>query len=149
MVRTLQPFHHNIKKRLVKSPKVFIRDSGLLHSLTGVDSMSALQNLLLVGASWEGFVIEQIIATFGTAYEYYFYRTHQGAECDLLLVKNGKVKFAIEIKNTLAPKITRGLQISMEDTEAEAGVVICRIDQGYPLSQKVKAVGLREFLKKE
>ena len=149
MVRTLQPFHHNIKKRLVKSPKVFIRDSGLLHSLTGVDSMSALQNLLLVGASWEGFVIEQIIATFGTGYEYYFYRTHQGAECDLLLVKNGKVKTAIEIKNTISPKITKGLQISMEDTEAEAGVVICRIDHGYPLSQKVKAIGLREFLKKE
>lgn len=149
MVRTLQPFHHNIKKRLVKSPKVFIRDSGLLHSLTGVDSMGALQNLLLVGASWEGFVIEQIIATFGTRYEYYFYRTHQGAECDLLLVKNGKVKTAIEIKNTISPKITKGLQISMEDTEAEEGVVICRIDQGYPLSQKVKAMGLREFLKKE
>jgi predicted AAA+ superfamily ATPase len=147
MVRTLQPFHHNIKKRLVKSPKVFIRDSGLLHSLTGVDSMTALQNLLLVGASWEGFVIEQIIATFGTAYEYYFYRTHQGAECDLLLVKNGIVKIAIEIKNTVSPKITKGLQISMEDTDAEAGVVICRIDQGYPLSQKVKAMGLREFLK--
>lgn len=147
MVRTLQPFHYNIKKRLVKSPKVFIRDSGLLHSLTGVDSMSALQNLVLVGASWEGFVIEQIIDTFGTAYEYYFYRTHQGAECDLLLVKNGKVKIAVEIKNTVSPKITKGLEISMEDTEAEEGVVICRIDQGYPLSQKVKAMGLREFLK--
>ncbi len=149
MVRTLQPFHHTIKRRLVKSPKVFIRDSGLLHSLTGVDSMSALQNLLLIGASWEGFVIEQIIATFGTAYEYYFYRTHQGAECDLLLVNNGIVKVAIEIKNTVSPKITKGLQISMEDTEAEVGVVICRIDQGYPSSQKVKAMGLREFLKKE
>lgn len=147
MVRTLQPFHHNIKKRLVKSPKVFIRDSGLLHSLTGVDSMSALQNLVLVGASWEGFVIEQIIDTFGAAYEYYFYRTHQGAECDLLLVKNGKVKIAVEIKNTVSPKITKGLEISMEDTEAEEGVVICRIDKGYPLSQKVKAMGLREFLK--
>lgn len=149
MVRTLQPFSQNIKKRLVKSPKVFIRDSGLLHSLTGVDSMSALQNLLLVGASWEGFVIEQIIDTFGNLYEYYFYRTHQGAECDLLLVKNGKVKFAIEIKNTLAPKITKGLQISMEDTEAEQGCVICRIEEGYPLSEKVRAVGLKEFLKKE
>lgn len=149
MVRTLQPFHHNIKKRLVKSPKVFIRDSGLLHSLTGIDSMSSLQNMVLIGASWEGFVIEQIIDTFGDLYEYYFYRTHQGAECDLLLVKNGKVKFALEIKNTLAPKITKGLQISIEDTEAEAGVVICRIEQGFPLSEKVRAVGLREFLKKK
>jgi len=146
MVRTLQPFSQNIKKRLVKSPKVFIRDSGLLHSLTGIDSMSSLQNLVLVGASWEGFVIEQIIDTFGELYEYYFYRTHQGAECDLLLLKNGKVETAIEIKNTLAPRITKGLQISMEDTGAEHGFVICRIEEGYPLSQKVKAVGLREFL---
>jgi len=110
--------------------------------------MSTLQNLVLVGSSWEGFVIEQIIDTFGEMYKYYFYRTHQGAECDLLLVKNGKVETAIEIKNTLAPRITKGLQISMEDTGAEEGYVICRIDVGYPLSQKVKAVGLREFLER-
>ena len=76
--------------------------------------MGALQNLLLIGASWEGFVIEQITATLGEAYEYYFYRTHQGAECDLLLVKNGVVKMAIEIKNTLSPKLSKGMQISME-----------------------------------
>lgn len=146
MVRVLQPFHHNIKKRLVKSPKVFIRDAGLLHSLTGVDSMDALKNLVLIGASWEGFVIEQITATFGEEYEYYFYRTHQGAECDLLLVKNGVVKTAIDIKNTLSPKLTKGLQITMEDTGAENGLVICRIEEGYPLSEKVMAVGLWEFL---
>lgn len=148
MVRVLIPFHQNIKKRLVKSPKVFIRDSGLLHSLTGVDSMDSLRNQVLIGASWEGFVIEQITATFGKEYEYYFYRTHQGAECDLLLVKNGMVKAAIEIKNTLSPKLTKGLQISMEDTRAEEGFVICRIEESYPLSDKVRAVGLREFLKR-
>ncbi|WPR74999.1 ATP-binding protein [Algoriphagus sp. NG3] len=146
MVRVLPPFHQNIKKRLVKSPKVFIRDAGLLHSLTGVASMDSLINQVLVGASWEGFVIEQITATFREEFDYYFYRTHQGAECDLLLVKNGQVKTAIEIKNTLSPKLTKGLQISMEDTGAEEGVVICRIDQGFPLSGKVKAMGLREFL---
>jgi hypothetical protein len=148
MVRVLQPFHHNIKKRLVKSPKVFIRDAGLLHSLTGMDSMDSLKNQVLIGASWEGFVIEQIAATFGKEYEYYFYRTHQGTECDLLLVKNGVVKKAIEIKNTLSPKLTKGLQISMEDTGAEKGFVICRIEEGYPLSEKVTAVGLRGFLER-
>lgn len=147
MVRVLAPFHQNIKKRLVKSPKVFIRDAGLLHSLTGVTSMDSLINQLLVGPSWEGFVIEQIIATLREEYEYYFYRTHQGAECDLLLVKNGVVKTAIEIKNTLSPKLSKGMQISMEDTGAEKGVIICRISDGYPLSEKVRAVGLREFLK--
>ncbi|MEB2778993.1 ATP-binding protein [Algoriphagus sp. C2-6-M1] len=148
MVRVLPPFHQNIKKRLVKSPKVFIRDAGLLHSLTGVTSMDSLINQVLIGASWEGFVIEQITATFGQEYDYYFYRTHQGAECDLLLVKNGQVKTAIEIKNTLSPKLTKGLQISMEDTGAENGFVICRIEKGFPLSAKVKAMGLREFLER-
>lgn len=147
MVRVLAPFHQNIKKRLVKSPKVFIRDTGLLHALTGIDSMDVLSNLLLIGPSWEGFVIEQIIATLREEYEYYFYRTHQGAECDLLLVKNGVVKTAIEIKNTLSPKLSKGMQISMEDTGAEKGMIICRIAEGYPLSEKVRAVGLREFLK--
>lgn len=146
MVRILQPFHPNIKKRLVKSPKVFIRDSGLLHTLAGVDSMLALQNLVLIGASWEGFVIEQF-DSLGADYKYYYYRTHQGAECDLLLVKNGGVKTTIEIRNTLSPKITKGLQISMEDPGAESGVVICRIDQGFALSESVKAMSLREFLK--
>lgn len=126
MVRILQPFHPNIKKRLVKSPKVFIRDSGLLHTLVGVDSMLALQNLVLIGASWEGFVIEQF-DSLGADYKYYYYRTHQGAECDLLLVKNGGVKTTIEIRNTLSPKITKGLQISMEDPGAESGVVICLV----------------------
>lgn len=148
MVRVLIPFHQNIKKRLVKSPKVFIRDAGLLHSLTGVDSMNSLRNQVLIGASWEGFVIEQITATFGSEYEYYFYRTHQGAECDLLLVKNGAVKAAIEIKNTLSPKLTKGLQISMEDTGAVEGFVICRIEESYPLSDKVRAVGLWKFLER-
>jgi uncharacterized protein len=147
MVRVLAPFHQNIKKRLVKSPKVFIRDTGLLHALTGIDSMDALANLLMIGPSWEGFVIEQIIATLREEYEYYFYRTHQGAECDLLLVKNGVVKTAIEIKNTLSPKLSKGMQISMEDTGAEKGVIICRIEGGYPLSEKVKAMGLMEFLR--
>jgi predicted AAA+ superfamily ATPase len=146
MVRVLAPFHQNIKKRLVKSPKVFIRDTGLLHSLTGVTSMDSLINQLLVGPSWEGFVIEQIISTGKEEYEYYFYRTHQGAECDLLLVKNGVVQTAIEIKNTLSPKLSKGMQISIEDTGAEKGVIICRISDSYPLSEKVRAVGLPEFL---
>ena len=146
MIRVLAPYHQNIKKRLVKSPKLFIRDAGLLHSLTGVTNMDSLINQLLIGPSWEGFVIEQIIATLKEDYEYFFYRTHQGAECDLLLVKNGVVETAIEIKNTLSPKLNKGMQISMEDTGAEKGVIICRISDSYPLSEKVMAMGLREFL---
>ncbi|RZS95839.1 ATP-binding protein [Cecembia calidifontis] len=146
MVRLLQPYFPNVKKRLVASPKVYIRDSGLLHTLTGIDSYEDLINQLLVGNSWEGFVIEQICNVLGDPYEYYFYRTHQGAECDLLLVKSGKVKHAIEIKNTLSPKISKGFRISMQDTRAEKGAIICRITDSYPLEENIEAMGLWNFL---
>ncbi|WP_194976761.1 ATP-binding protein [Aquiflexum lacus] len=146
MVRLLQPYFPNVKKRLVASPKVYIRDSGILHSLTGIDSYEDLINQLLVGNSWEGFVIEQICNVLGDEYEYYFYRTHQGAECDLLLIRSGKVKYAIEIKNTLSPKISKGFRISMEDTKAENGILLSRIQDNYPLDSNIKAMGLGEFL---
>jgi predicted AAA+ superfamily ATPase len=147
MIRILQPYYANVKKRLVASPKVYIRDAGLLHSLAGIDSYEDLVNQLLVGHSWEGFIIEQIANILGDQYQYYFYRTHQGAECDLLLVKGGKVKYAIEIKNTLSPKISKGFRISMEDTLAEKGVIICRIKDRFPLDASIDAMGLVEFLK--
>ncbi|NHE59017.1 ATP-binding protein [Cyclobacterium plantarum] len=145
MVRILQPYHRNVKKRLVKSPKVYIRDTGLLHALAGVKSYDELINQLLIGASWETFVIEQVINLLGSDYQYYFYRTHQGAECDLLLVKSGKVEWAIEIKNTLSPKISKGFLISMEDTKAANGAVISRVKEGYPLKGGVRNYSLLEF----
>lgn len=152
MVRILQPYHRNVKKRLVKSPKVYIRDTGLLHALVGVKSYDELINQLLIGASWETFVIEQIINVLGPDYQYYFYRTHQGAECDLMLVKSGKVEWAIEVKNTLSPKISKGFLISMEDTKAANGAVISRVKEGYPLKEGVRNYSLLEFceaIKKE
>jgi predicted AAA+ superfamily ATPase len=145
MVRILQPYHRNVKKRLVKSPKVYIRDTGLLHALVGVKSYDELINQLLIGASWETFVIEQIINVLGQDYQYYFYRTHQGAECDLLLVKSGKVEWAIEVKNTLSPKISKGFLISMEDTKAAKGAVISRVKEGYPLKEGVRNYSLMGF----
>ncbi|WP_209329512.1 ATP-binding protein [Lunatimonas salinarum] len=145
MVRILQPYHRNVKKRLVKSPKVYIRDTGLLHALVGVKSYDELINQLLIGASWETFVIEQIINLLGSDYQYYFYRTHQGAECDLLVVRSGIVEWAIEMKNTLSPKISKGFLISMEDTKAARGAVISRVKEGYPLKDGVKNYSLTEF----
>ncbi|MFO7825939.1 MAG: ATP-binding protein [Cyclobacterium sp.] len=145
MVRILQPYHRNVKKRLVKSPKVYIRDTGLLHSSVGVKSYDELINQLLIGASWETFVIEQVINVLGLDYQFYFYRTHQGAECDLLLVKSGKVEWAIEIKNTLSPKISKGFLISMEDTKAAKGAVISRVNEGYPLKEGLRNYSLKEF----
>lgn len=145
MVRILQPYHRNAKKRLVKSPKVYIRDTGLLHTLVGVRSYDELINQLMIGASWESFVIDQIISVLGLKYQYYFYRTHQGAECDLLLVRSGKVEWAIEVKNTLSPKISKGFLISMQDTEAVNGAIISRVEEGYPLKDGLRNYSLLEF----
>ncbi|MHA7102188.1 ATP-binding protein [Roseivirga pacifica] len=146
LLRALQPYHNNVKKRLVKSPKVYIRDTGLLHSLVQVDSEEGLQGNLIVGASWESFVIEQIISVLGNSFQYFFYRTHQGAECDLILVRNSKVEYAVEIKNTLSPKISKGFRISMEDTMAKKGVVISRVEKGYPIAPDIEVQSLKEFL---
>lgn len=146
MVRLLHPYFPNVKKRLVASPKVYIRDSGILHSLAGIGTYEDLINQLLVGHSWEGFVIEQICNALGKRYEYYFYRTHQGAECDLILVNSGQVKFAIEIKNTLSPKVGKGFRISLEDTQAEKGILIYRGKESYPLEKNILVIGLWEFI---
>ncbi|MBS9523487.1 ATP-binding protein [Litoribacter alkaliphilus] len=148
MIRVLQPYHDNIKKRLVKSPKVYIRDSGILHALAGIKALEELQTKMLVGASWEGFVIEQIINCLGDAYQYFYYRTHQGSECDLILVKSGKVMVAVEIKNSLAPKITKGFRISMEDMQAAEGVVIYRGGDDFPIDQNINVMGLKSFIQK-
>src|SRR3546814_17942220 len=100
MVRVLQPWFRNIKKRLVKSPKVYIRDSGVLHSLLGLDDYETLINHIQVGASWEGFILEQIINSLDDNVRPWFYRTQQGAECDLLLEKNDRIVAAVEIKRS-------------------------------------------------
>jgi hypothetical protein len=146
MVRLLRPYFPNVKKRLVASPKVYIRDSGLLHSLAGIGTYEDLINQLLVGHSWEGFVIEQICNVFGSTFEYYFYRTHQGAECDLVLVRSGKVKYAIEIKNSLSPQVSKSFRISMEDTDAEKGIILYRGKDSYPLEKNIIAMGLWGFI---
>ena len=149
MLRILRPYLANVKKRLTKAPKVYIRDSGLLHALTDISTFDDLQHNILIGASWEGYVIDQIINVFGDKFNYYYYRTHQGAECDLVLEKSGMVKAIVEIKNTSAPQISKGFTISMSDTKAEKGYIIARISKGFPMKEKIQAVNLREFITEE
>ncbi len=146
LLRVIQPYYINIKKRLVKSPKIYIRDSGLLHALLAIENFKELNTQLIVGASWESFVIEQIVNIAGKKYQYYYYRTHQGAECDLLLIKGGIVEYAIEIKNTSKPSITKGFGISMKDTKAKEGFIICRIAEGFQIAKDIKALNLKEFI---
>lgn len=148
ILRVLQPWYNNPKKRLTKSPKIYIRDSGILHRLLGLDSYQSIINNMVVGASWEGFVIEQIINSLGDEYKFWFYRTHQGAECDLLIEKKSVVIAAIEIKFGTHPKISKGFRISMEDTGAKHGYIIGNGDQTYKIEENITITNLKDFIYK-
>ena len=108
LITQLQTFSINIKKRLVKAPKIYIRDSGILHQLLGINSISDLENNPIIGNSWEGYVIEQITELIPDNVSPFFYRTHEGAEVDLVLVKGGQPIMSIEIKYTASPKLSKG-----------------------------------------
>jgi hypothetical protein len=146
MIRLLKPWFANTNKRLVKSPKVYIRDSGLLHSLLGLHSHESVINHVQMGASWEGFVIEQIINNLETNVQPWFYRTQQGAECDLLLEKNGKVIAAIEIKHSTNPTARKGFRISIEDTGASQAFIIGNSNETFKIDEKITVTNLKNFL---
>jgi hypothetical protein len=146
IIRQLRPWYRNLTKRLVKAPKIYLRDSGLLHLLAGIETYEAILNHPQVGASWEGFVIEQIINAAGDAYTPWFYRTHQGAECDLLIEKNGKILAAIEIKHGTNPKASKGFYVSMHDTAAEAGFLIGTGTESFTTNEKLTVTNLPHFI---
>lgn len=143
MVRILQPWHTNLKKRQVKSPKIYFRDSGLLHSLLGIRTPQDLQTHPKSGASWEGYAIEEAIKSIEPD-EVYFWGTHNGAEIDLLLLKNGR-RFGLECKRVDAPRLTPSMQIAFEDLQLDRLVVIYPGERYYPLGEKVTAVPLSSF----
>lgn len=140
MVRQLQPWYTNLKKRQVRAPKIYFRDTGLFHYLLGVDSALALQTHPKLGASWEGYVIEEVIKTVAPE-EAYFWATHNGAELDLLMIKQGK-KFGVECKRADAPLLTPSMRIALKDLELERLAVIYPGDRRYPLAERVTAVPL-------
>lgn len=146
MVRQLQPYFINISKRLVKSPKVYIRDTGILHTMLDISTCKDLTESLYVGASWEGYVIEQIINNLNDDYSAFFYRTHQGTECDLLLEKGGKVEAAIEIKFSSSPTVSKGFLQAMEDTDAEEGYIIAPVSESFLIKENIRVMNLRSFL---
>ena len=148
LVARLYPFSYNIKKRLVKSPKVYIRDSGILHSLASIQNYEHLQGNVLIGHSWEGYVIEQIRQAVSPGTDLYFYRTHNGAECDLLLVKGFTPISALEIKYTAAPKISRGFGIAIEDLRTTDNYIITPDSDTYPKTEHITVCSLAEFLNK-
>lgn len=115
LIRRLESFHPNIKKRIVKSPKIYIRDTGILHTLFNIENQEDLDGFVGKGASWESFVIQQIIAVLKPSVTPYFYRTQDGTELDLVLVKGMEPIVGLEIKLSNAPKITKGTTIASQD----------------------------------
>lgn len=143
MVRQLAPWHANVKKRQVKSPKIYFRDSGLLHQILGIRSERDLLGSPKCGASWEGYVIEEAIQTCQPD-ESYFWGTHNGAEIDLIMVKDGRL-IGVECKRMDAPKLTPSMQIAMTDLKLDRIAVIYPGLKRYPLTDKIEAVPLREL----
>jgi predicted AAA+ superfamily ATPase len=148
LIRILSPFHLNIKKRIVKSPKIYIRDTGILHHLLGISAKNVLEGHPMKGNSWEGYVIEQINFHVQDRYEMYYYRTHQGAECDLVLTVANKPEIAVEIKYSAAPKVSKGLRTSIEDLGTDRNYIICLCDNEYQIAENIRVCSLEIFIKK-
>jgi predicted AAA+ superfamily ATPase len=145
MIRQLQPYYTNLKKRQVKSPKIYVRDSGLLHQLLGIDSMKSLYSHPKVGASWEGFVTEQVLLM-EPHDEAFFWATHQGAEIDLIL-RRGDVLYGIECKRADTPRVTPSIRIALDDLKLKHVFVIYPGIQRFPLASQVEAVPLQALSK--
>lgn len=138
LIRQLRPWRENLRKRQVKRPKVYLRDSGLYHQLIGVGTMDALQMHPRIGASWEGFILEKVIAE-SAPDEVYFWATHNGAELDLLLLKQGR-RVGVEIKRIDAPRRTRSMTIAVNDLRLEALYVVYPGSTRYAIDERITAV---------
>jgi hypothetical protein len=143
MVRQLQPWHANLGKRQIKSPKVYIRDSGLLHSLLGIPSFRFLEGNPKLGASWEGFAVEEIVLTVGER-NAYFWGTQSGAELDLLLTLGG-ARYGVEVKYGDAPGITKSMRIALEDLELRHLYVVYPGSKTYALDKKITVIPLESI----
>lgn len=158
MVRSLQPWHANLKKRQVKSPKIYVRDSGLLHRLLNVATFDELQRHPKVGASWEGFVIENLIHILGVdGRECFFWATHAGGEIDLIVRGGGRSRSGgrgrrseswrgFEIKHTSAPKVTRSMHLALAELPLASVDIIHAGDETYPLAKGIRAVAAKRLL---
>ena len=145
IVRQIQPYHSNIKKRLIKSPKVYIRDSGLLHTLLNLWTIEDLQGHPALGSSWEGFIVEQILANLPGKWQTYFYRTVAGAEIDLILFDSRHKPVAVEIKYSIGPKVDRGFWNAYEDLSCKKGYVIYPGIESYPLGKNVVTLPVKDL----
>ena len=146
VVQQLQPWHANVKKRQVKAPKVYVRDAGILHGLLDIRDQRDLERHPKVGASWEGFMLRQVVQHLGAAPdECFFWATHSGPELDLLWVR-GRRRWGFEFKRTSSPRLTRSLRASLEDLDLQRAFVIHAGEKTFPLHRKVTAVAANRIL---
>ncbi len=144
LVRRLPPCHVNVRKRLVKSPKTYIRDSGLTHALLGIQTLDDLLGHPVAGPSWEGFVIESLLAVAPIGTRASFYRTSAGAEIDLILEMGARRgTWAIEIKRTRAPKLEKGFRIALDDVKPDRAFIVYGGNDGFSMGNSVEAISVR------
>lgn len=147
MIRVLQPWYESLKKRQVKTPKIYFRDSGIYHGLLGLNNYDSIAVSPKIGPSWEGFALEQIVNySNAEAEECYFWSSHNTAEIDLLIVKDGK-RIGFEFKYSSTPRITKSIEIALNDLSLDLVKIIFPGDKAYKLSEKVEAIGLNYFTK--
>jgi hypothetical protein len=146
LLKSLHPFSWNMKKRLVKSPKIYLTDTGILHYLTGITDLNSLAGNPIVGSSWESFVVNQLMALKKNQIELYFYRTHQGTEVDLVFTKGLKVVATAEIKYSNSPQMSKGNYLAFEDLKAPVNFVITPSSDDYLFRHDIRICSLKTFI---
>lgn len=146
LIRTLRPWAGNVGKRLVRAPKVYIRDSGLTHALLNLTTHDDILGHPVVGASWEGFVIENLLSALPVGVTPWFYRTSAGAEIDLVIEKNSKERYAIEIKRSQAPSVSKGFHLGCEDIGATKRFIVYPGKERYPVTKEITAIPILNMM---
>jgi hypothetical protein len=147
LIHTLPAWYINAKKRVIKSPKVYIRDTGILHRLCRINSFEQLEENVVIGASWEGYVIDNILKHLPRDWQAFYYRTQHGAECDLVLVDGIKPLMCIEIKKSANPSVSRGFYECIKDLETSQNYLITPQNDHYALNADCKVISLQGFIK--
>lgn len=145
LVRRLPSWRRSVRKRLVKAPRTYLRDSGICHALLGIDAFDALLGHPVVGGSWEGFVVENILSGLPDHVSHSYYRSVGGAEVDLVLELGGNEVWAIEVKRSSAPRVARGFHTACDDVGPDRRLVVHGGDESYPLRNGIEAVALRDL----
>jgi predicted AAA+ superfamily ATPase len=146
LLRRLPPLNVNVGKRLVKSPKTYVRDSGLVHALLGIESLEQLAGHPVVGMSWEGYVLESLLSVLPWRSSAFFYRTSAGAEMDLVIEHGDETRWAVEIKRSLSAKVERGFHLAYQDLKPERAFLVHAGEDRYPVSETLEAISVRELM---